>query len=186
MATATLNHLSVQDSDLAHSDLELDLGDGANHWGTRGLCILSAFAVWSCCIRVCERGCCRLDFCVHSVFILTKFSASALWLFVDVFLYLSRNWLIRQTSDILRPMLVRKRALNCENSKIINLFLVVYAIVLSTSWLLRPLLKPAPSLNCCQMCLVNTEHFYFHMFGSSNIQKPMKIGSNLYIFILRL
>lgn len=31
MATATLNHLSVQDSDLAHSDLELDLGDGANH-----------------------------------------------------------------------------------------------------------------------------------------------------------
>lgn len=33
MATATLNHLTVQDSNIARSDLELDLGDGANHAG---------------------------------------------------------------------------------------------------------------------------------------------------------
>lgn len=33
MATATLNHLSMQDSSIACSDLELDLGDGANHSG---------------------------------------------------------------------------------------------------------------------------------------------------------
>lgn len=39
MATASMNQMSVQDHDLAHPDLELDLGDGSNHSGTGTLYI---------------------------------------------------------------------------------------------------------------------------------------------------